>query len=189
MENKQQLLCSELELLSFPVRGAAGWPSPVQLLDWTGPLRHLCLRSCVSVCACVCVPCVVAPAPGQSAGTAAAACGAGLSALLPPSWQMTSPGEANKLHGRTLNLLFLKFLHAVLLQDQLEYNTKTRSLYWYKPTLIFWSLTALSASKSLSRPADCLCSSWFWASSCLSVFLEVSILVRKSSLSLIIVSF
>lgn len=87
------------------------------------------------MCVPVCVPCVVAPAPGQSAETAAAACGAGLSALLPPSWQMTSPGEASKLHGRTLNLLFLKFLHAVLLQDQLEYNTKTRSLYWYKTYL------------------------------------------------------
>lgn len=51
--------------------------------------KHLCVI-------CVCVPCVAAPAPGQSAETAAAACGAGLSALLPPSWQMTNPREASK---------------------------------------------------------------------------------------------
>jgi len=50
----------------------------------------------VCVCVCVSVPCVAGPAPGQSAETAAVAGGAGLSALLPPSWQMISPGEASK---------------------------------------------------------------------------------------------
>ena len=45
---------------------------------------------------CVRVPCVAAPAPGQSAETVAAACGAELSALLTPLWQMTNPEIAGK---------------------------------------------------------------------------------------------
>ena len=61
---------------------------------------------CVCVCVCVCAPCVVAPAPGQSAETAAAACRVGLSALLPPSWQMTSPRN-KQTNAHTVNLKLL----------------------------------------------------------------------------------
>lgn len=43
MEKQQQPPCWGPELLSFSQRGAAvaaGRPSPVQSLDWTGPQRH-----------------------------------------------------------------------------------------------------------------------------------------------------
>lgn len=105
MEKKLPPLSCGLQLLSFSVSGAAeaeGWPSPVQPLDLSGPLIPQYQRSCK--CVCVCIPFVVAPVPVQSAETAAAACGAGLSALLFPSLQMTSPEKANKQTKQNLKL-------------------------------------------------------------------------------------
>lgn len=55
-------------------------------------------------------------------------------------------------------------------------------------TFIFCSFIDLSASRSLSKFADCLCISWFLVSNCFNVLLMVSIPARRSSFSLLSVS-